>query len=465
MITGESIPVDKVKGDTVIGATINKSGTFLFEATKIGEETMLANIVRMVGEAQSSRAPIQRLADYVSYYFVPAVLMVSVATFVIWYVFGPQGSSFSFAFTNLIAVLIIACPCALGLATPTAIMVATGKGAENGILVKDAATLEIANKLKVVVFDKTGTLTRGKPVVTDIVPTQGKAGWEEILRIAGSLEKGSEHALAEAILEKARAEDLKLESVSNFNAIAGKGISGNYLGSETLLGNRKLLDDLKISFKHVEEELEKLENEGKTVVFVIKDKKILGLIAIADTLKDSAAVTVDWLKKQNLEAWMITGDNTRTAKAVSRRVGIENVLSEVLPEDKAQKVIDLKSSDKTVAFVGDGINDAPALAASDVGIAMGSGTDVAMESAGITLLSQDLGRVKSAIILSKKTLSVIKQNLFWAFGYNVVLIPVAMGILYPFTGWLLNPALAAFAMAASSISVVGNSLRLKTIKI
>lgn len=450
MVTGESIPVEKIKGDTVIGATLNKSGSFKFRATKVGSETMLARIVKMVAEAQSSRAPIQRLADLVSSYFVPIVLMLAVATFVVWFDF----STFTSAFTNMIAVLIIACPCALGLATPTAIMVGTGKGAERGILIKNAEALEIAHKVKTIIFDKTGTLTEGKPVVTDVV------GHKSTLQIAASLEQGSEHSLAEAIVSYAKEKAIAFRRVRMFQAIAGHGIEGSINGKKYYFGNRALMKREKIDIKKYEGQIAKLEEEGKTVMILARRHgEPLGLIAVADTLKKSAKETVAALNKKGIAVWMITGDNKRTAKAVSRLAGIKNIMAEVLPEDKAAKVRELKTS--TVAFVGDGINDAPALASADIGIAMGTGTDVAIESAGITLLNKDLRSVVSAIDLSKKTLTVIKQNLFWAFGYNTVLIPVAMGILYPFFGVLLNPALAAFAMAASSISVVGNSLRLK----
>ena len=471
MVTGESIPVDKTIGDTVIGATINKSGSFLFKATKVGTDTVLANIVRMVAEAQSTRAPIQRLADIVSSYFVPVVLMLAIVTFVLWYVFTPElAEGFSFAFTNMIAVLIIACPCALGLATPTAIMVGTGKGAEHGILIKNAETLEVANKIKVAIFDKTGTLTLGAPKVTDIIPTQNKLDWKEILYFAASLEVGSEHALGEAILDRAKFENITLSKIEGFKAIIGKGVEGSIKSEIILLGNRALMGEEDTDLSFVEKEVQKLESEGKTVIFLAKNNKIVGLIAIADTLKPSAGKLVEKLSGQGIEVWMVTGDNERTAKAIARQAGIEHVMAGVLPDEKAEKMKELKSKipnpkSQIIAFVGDGINDAPALAAADVGIAMGTGTDVAMESAGITLLNKDLLSVDAAISLSKKTLSVIKQNLVWAFGYNIVLIPVAMGILYPFFGWLLNPALAAFAMAASSISVVGNSLRLKSIKI
>lgn len=459
MVTGESIPVDKLMGDKVIGATINKSGSILFTATKVGEETVLSNIIKMVSEAQSSRAPIQRMADLVSSYFVPIVLMLASATFVFWYDFG----TFSQAFTNLIAVLIIACPCAMGLATPTAIMVGVGKGAEKGILVKNAESLEIGSKIDTIVFDKTGTLTQGKPTVNEIVAPKMNA--KEVLLLAATLEKGSEHSLAEAILSKAKEVNLKLGNLSNFVSHAGMGVSGLIDGKKVLLGNRKLMDQFNVILKQQEvlTKVEQMENEGKTVVFLVVENKLEALIAISDLPKDSAKRVLSKLKKESVEVWMITGDNTRTAKAVAKKLGIENVLSDVLPEQKASKVMELKKENK-VAFVGDGINDAPALAASDVGIAMGTGADVAMESSGITLLNTNLENVFNAFKLSKKTVEIIKQNLFWAFGYNVVLIPVAMGILYPFFGLLLNPALAAFAMAASSISVVTNSLRLRSMK-
>ena len=452
MVTGESIPVEKIKGDNVIGATINKSGSFVMRATKVGEYSVLSQIVKMVTEAQSSRAPIERLADKVSGIFVPFVLIIAVAVFVVWFDFG----KFNNAFTNMVAVLIIACPCALGLATPTAIMVSVGKGAQKGILIRDAQSLEIANEVKTIIFDKTGTLTEGKPEVTDIIPIKNST--QNLLAIAASLEKGSEHSLAEAILNKAKDENLTLREVRRFEAIHGKGIRGEVDGKEYFFGNRKLVGNIEDLGDYAED----LESEGKTVMFLSKAGRVLGLIAVADIPKESAKNAITSLMKNSIDIWMITGDNERTAKAVARRLGIKNVMSEVLPQQKAEKVNQLEG---VVAFIGDGINDAPALASADVGIAMGSGTDVAIESAGITLLNKDLRSVVSAIELSKKTMNTIKQNLFWAFGYNVILIPVAAGILYPFTGWLLNPALAAFAMAASSISVVGNSLRLKLAKI
>jgi len=487
MVTGESIPVDKTVGNSVIGATINKSGTFLFKATKIGSDTMLARVVKMVAEAQSSKAPIQRLADVVSSYFVPIVLILAVLTFVIWFDFSPISSeAFKHAFTNMVAVLIIACPCALGLATPTAIMVGTGKGAEHGILIKDAESLEIANKIKTIVFDKTGTLTEGKPTVTDVISSQKlNVKSQKLLQLAASLEQGSEHSLAETIIKKTHSLKLKTQKVTNFKAIHGMGIEGEIEGKKYIFGNRALMDKEKINYKNQESRIMNLEEEGKTVMLLALRQaqgKLLGIIAVADTLKASAKDAVAMLQKRKIDVWMVTGDNERTAKAIAREAGINNVLAGVLPNEKASKVNELRiknnvlsnwdnskfikhNTEPVIAFVGDGINDAPALAAADVGIAMGSGTDIAMESAGITLLNRDLNSVVSAIELSKKTLNVIKQNLFWAFGYNIVLIPVAMGVLYPFFGWLLNPAIAAFAMAASSISVVGNSLRLKSVRL
>ncbi len=454
MVTGESIPIEKVKGDAVIGATLNKNGSFIFKATKIGEGTMLSQIIRLVAAAQSSRAPIQRLADQVSAYFVPAVLMLSVLTFIIWFDFNTP----LHAFINMIAVLIIACPCAMGLATPTAIMVGTGKGAEKGILIKDAASLEVASKVKAVVFDKTGTLTKGTPQVTDVT------GDNKYLSIAASLEKGSEHPLAEAIVNYAKEKKQMLSGVEGFNARTGMGIEGKINGVTYFFGNRKLMNSQKINILSLEEKIQKLEKEGKTVMVLADSHKALAVIAVADVLKEGVEEVVSKLESQGRQVWMITGDNERTAHAIASEAGIKNILSDVLPQDKASKVGQLKSNAK-VAFVGDGVNDAPALAAADVGIAMGTGTDVAIEAAGITLLNKDIKSVLTAFNLSRATLNVIKENLFWAFGYNIILIPVAAGILYPFTGTLLNPALAAFAMAASSISVVTNSLRLKSVKI
>lgn len=472
MVTGESIPVEKGVEDKVIGSTLNKSGSFLFKATNVGSDTLLSNIIKMVSEAQSSRAPIQKLADVVSGYFVPIVIMLSIITFVVWYDFGPSGVSFGHAFTNMIAVLIIACPCALGLATPTAIMVGVGKGAEKGILIKDAESLEIAGKVNTILFDKTGTLTKGKPSVTNVLKDL-KAGPSEetILSIAAALEKGSEHPLGEAILKDRRVNIKKLKTVKDFISYPGLGIGGEVDGKKYFLGNRSLMKKNNIGFDtKMDKKLTELERDGKTCILLSDTDKLLGIIAVADTLKESAVKAVDDLTNKGMTIWMVTGDNETTAQAIAKTVKIKNVFAGVLPGDKAEKVKELKNTPQDigrkapiVAFVGDGVNDAPALATSDVGIAMGKGTDVAMESAGITLLNQDLRSVWQAIELSKRTLNIIKQNLFWAFGYNVILIPVAMGILYPFFGWLLNPELAAFSMAASSISVVANSLRLKRI--
>lgn len=472
MVTGESIPADKGVGDLVTGATMNKTGSFLFAATKVGDETMLAQIVRMVSEAQSSRAPIQRLADVVSSYFVPVVLMLAVATFVIWYAVGLPTQ----AFVNMIAVLIIACPCALGLATPTAIMVGTGRGAEKGILIKDAEALETAHKIRIAVFDKTGTLTRGEPKVTDIGFNDGIEAMDlskdEIASFAAALEAHSEHPLSKAIVEffsqsKNFNQNKKdSSSVKDFSAIEGFGVKGSVSGKSVVIGNKKLMEKEGVMrCAELDGKAESWAKEGKTLAYVAVDKKHVALLAIADTLKDDAKDMVADLTRMKIDVQMITGDNEPTARAIAKQAGITSVLASVLPQQKADKIKELREKSGTLAFVGDGINDAPALAAADVGIAMGTGTDVAIESAGITLLNKNLRSVVTAITLSRATLATIKQNLFWAFGYNVVLIPVAAGILYPITGWLLNPALAAFAMAASSISVVGNSLRLKGVRL
>jgi len=461
MVTGEAIPVEKKSGDSVIGSTINKNGSILIKAQKIGSDTMLARIIQMVSEAQSTQPAIQRLADTVSSYFVPIVLMVSVFTFVLWYLI----SGFGPAFSNLIAVLVIACPCALGLATPTAVMVGIGKAAEQGILIKDASVLETAFKTKYVMFDKTGTLTHGKPEVTDIIAI-GQLTEKGVLGFAASVEQVSEHPLAEAIVGKAKEEKLPLQKVTDFKAIPGKGVEGKVAGEMVILGNRMLFEHGIL--KDLEERIVELENQGKTVMILGESDgqtaRVNGLIAVSDTVKNSAADTITLLKRQKIESVMITGDNARTANAVANKLGIDTVYAQILPSEKAEKVNDLKKKGVT-AFVGDGINDAPALASADVGIAMGSGTDVARESAHMTLLNTDLKTVYKAISLSKSTIRIIRQNLIWAFGYNVILIPVAMGVLYPFFGKLLSPEIAAFAMAASSFSVVTNSLRLKKIKV
>ncbi len=481
MITGESIPVDKAKGDTVVGATMNKSGTFTYKATKVGSDTMLAQIIKLVEEAQGSKAPIQRVADLISSYFVPVVIMLAIATFVVWYVLGSP----LLGLLNMIAVLIIACPCAMGLATPTAVMVGTGIGAEHGILIKDAEALETAHKIKTVIFDKTGTLTLGKPSVTDVLPfhdsqfmvhskkftTNDERITNNILQVASSLEKGSEHSLAEAIVGEAEKRKLALDKVEGFRAIAGHGVEGVIRKQQVILGNRKLMEKERIDFSLARSlargGLAKLEGEGKTVMMLGVGGKLVGLIAVADTVKETAKEGVAALRKLGIEVAMITGDNQRTAKAIAEEVGIEKVFAEVLPDEK-EKILKQVQNDKgkkqIVAMVGDGINDAPALAAADIGIAMGTGTDVAIEAADITLINKDLRSVAQAINLSKKTMRTIKLNLFWAFGYNVILIPVAMGVLYPFFHILLNPIFASVAMATSSISVVSNSLLLKRYK-
>lgn len=462
MISGESIPTDKSKGDTVIGATINKSGTFTYKATKVGSDTMLSQIIKLVEEAQGSKAPIQKLADTVSSYFVPIVIMLAFATFGIWYIFGPD-PAFLYALLNTVAVLIIACPCAMGLATPTAIMVGTGIGAENGILIKDAESLETAHKVDTVIFDKTGTLTKGQPEVTDIIPFTGSKN--ELLTLAASLEKGSEHSLAESIVKAAEKQTIKLAAVTKFKAIPGHGVEGLVGKDQIYFGNLKLMTREKIAVEKQISMIEKLENEGKTVMMLAKKNQLLGLIAVADTLKESALAGVKTLQNKGIEVFMITGDNQRTAQAIAEKVGIKNILSEVLPDQKENEVRKIQNQGKIVAMVGDGINDAPALAAANVGIAMGSGTDIAIESANIILINKDIRSVVSSIELSKKTMQTIRLNLVWAFGYNIILIPVAMGILYPFMGLLMNPIFASVAMASSSISVVTNSLLLKRVKI
>jgi len=490
MVTGESLPVEKLIKDTVVGSTMNKTGSFLFRATKVGSETMLARIIKLVQEAQGSKAPIQRLADLVSSYFVPVVIMLSIATFVVWYAFGPTPVLLH-ALLNAIAVLIIACPCAMGLATPTAIMVGTGKGAEHGVLIKDATSLETAHKLNTIIFDKTGTLTKGKPEVTDIVSVIGlipslrataKQSTEiaasspdrdretprnddELLALAASIEKGSEHSLAEAIVKAAEEKKLVINKVTGFQAIAGHGVEGIVDGKKILFGNKRLMDREGINIQNSVDTISALENGGKTVMMLGGDNKLIGLIAVADVVKESAIEGLKALQKLGIEVAMITGDNQRTANAIGKRLGITRILAEVLPDQKEAHVRKIQAEGKVVAMVGDGINDAPALAAADVGIAMGSGTDVAIEAADITLINKDLRSVAMAILLSKQTMRTIKQNLFWAFGYNVILIPVAMGILYPFFGILLNPILASVAMASSSVSVVTNSLLLKRKKL
>ena len=452
MITGESIPVEKKVGDEIIGATINQTGLLKFEAEKVGKDTTLAAIIKLVEEAQGSKAPIQKLADLVSAYFVPGAISIAVLSFLIWYFIG---HSLTLGLLNAVAVLIIACPCALGLATPTAIMVGVGKGAESGILIKGGEALEKAHKLTTIIFDKTGTLTKGEPKVVNII------GKEEVLKYAAITEKGSEHPIGQAIIKEAEKRKIKIEKAKDYQTIPGKGIITKYNQKEILVGNRLLLREKKINIKNLKKELEKLEEEGKTTVIVCLDKKPIGLVAVADTLKEFSKEAVERLKKMRKEIIMITGDNQRTARAIGKQVGIEKVLAQVLPPDKAGEVEKLQKEGKVVAFVGDGINDAPALAQSDLGIAIGSGTDVALETGEIVLIKDDLRDVVKAIELSRYTFKKIKQNLFWAFFYNSLGIPIAAGILYPFFGFLLNPMIAAGAMAFSSISVVSNSLLMR----
>ncbi|GIX47182.1 MAG: haloacid dehalogenase [Candidatus Tectimicrobiota bacterium] len=459
MLTGESLPVDKGPGDEVFGATLNKTGSFTLRATRVGKETVLAQIIKLVEEAQGSKAPIQRLADYVASIFVPAVLAIAVVTFGVWALFGPP-PALTFALLNFVAVLIIACPCALGLATPTAIMVGTGKGAEHGVLFRNAASLERAHKLQAIIFDKTGTLTQGKPALTDVVPHNGFTA-EEVLRLAAAAERGSEHPLGEAVVEAAKAQGLALAEAQDFAALPGQGLRARVDAHTVLVGSERLLREAQVPLGKLEEAAQRLAEEGKTPVYVAVDGRAAGLLAIADTLKPYAREAVRALRAMGLEVLMLTGDNRRTAEAIGRQLGLDRVLAEVLPQDKTNQVKRLQAEGKLVGMVGDGINDAPALAQADVGIAIGTGTDIAMEAADITLVSGDVRGVVTAMQLSRRTMRVIKQNLFWAFIYNILGIPIAAGVLYPVAGLLLNPAIAAAAMAMSSVSVVSNSLRLR----
>jgi Cu+-exporting ATPase len=459
MLTGEPVPVEKGPGDAVIGATLNKTGSFVFQATKVGQDTTLAQIVRLVEAAQGSKAPMQRLADTISGYFVPVVLALAALTFVGWLLVGPE-PRLSWALQAAIAVLIIACPCALGLATPTAIMVGTGKAAEHGILIRGGEALEQARRIDTIVLDKTGTLTRGKPTVTGVVGV-GRVAEAELLRLAAAAEVGSEHPLGEAIVGRARELDLVLPTAESFQSITGKGIQARVDGRDLLLGNRALLEGAGVHLNGLVEQAQGLAQEGATPTYVALDGQAAGLIAVADTLKPESRQAVEQLQALGLEVWMLTGDNAVTAQAIAREVGIEHVLADVLPEQKSEQVKALQAQGKTVAMVGDGINDAPALAQADLGIAIGTGTDVAMAASDVTLIGGDLRTIVTAIALSRKTVGAIKQGLFWAFGYNVLLIPVAMGALYPLFGVLLNPVLAAAAMAMSSVSVVTNALRLR----
>ncbi|MCO4254463.1 heavy metal translocating P-type ATPase [Pseudarthrobacter cellobiosi] len=460
MVTGESIPVTKQAGDTVIGATVNGTGAFTMRATRVGADTALAQIIKLVQEAQSSKAPIQRLADAVSGYFVPAVVFIAIATFVLWFT---AGDSLSLAVVAGVSVLIIACPCALGLATPLSIMVASGKGASLGVLVKSAAALETVHKLHTVVLDKTGTLTRGKPALTDIAPADGYDS-TELLRLAGAAEADSEHPLAAAIINGAREQGTELPSATAFDSITGKGIRATVENHEVLIGNVSLLSDAGISTSELQADAERLARDGKTAVYVAIDSRPAGVLAVADTLKPDSADAVADLRRRGLEVVMITGDNKATAEAIARQTGIDRVLADVLPRDKASEIRSLQDEGKLVAMVGDGINDAPALAQADVGIAIGTGTDVAIEAADVTLMSGELSGLTKTVALSRATMRNIRQNLVLAFGYNTAAIPLAAGLLYPWTGALLSPMVAGAAMALSSISVVVNSSRLNAFK-
>ncbi len=460
MITGESIPVEKNVGDKVVGATINKTGSFKFRAEKIGADTVLSQIVKLVEEAQASKAPIQEIADKVSAIFVPTVLIIAIIASLAWLFVG-QG--FLFVLTIFITVLIIACPCAMGLATPTAVMVGTGLGAENGILIKSAAALQTAQEINTVVFDKTGTITKGKPQVTDVIAQQGFTE-KQVLQFAAIAEKRSEHPLGESIVEGAKARKIAVPEASSFNSITGKGVQAKFKGKEIVLGNRALMRDKKLAVSGLEQALVRLESEGKTAMIVAFGGKVAGIVAVADTLKDYSKEAVAELHRMGKQVAMITGDNRRTGEAIAKQVGIDQVLAEVLPEDKANEVKKLQEEGKKVAMVGDGINDAPALAQSDIGIALRTGTDVAIESGNIVLIKDDLRDVVVAMELSGYAMNKIKQNFFWAFIYNIVGIPIAAGVLFPFTGWLLSPVFAGTAMAFSSVSVVTNSLLMKRFK-
>jgi Cu+-exporting ATPase len=478
MITGESIPVTKRAGDEIIGATMNTSGSFRFTATKVGEETALHQIMRMVEEAQGSKAPIQRLADRISAVFVPAVIGVAAVTFLIWFLFGPE-PALTFALLNTVAVLIIACPCAMGLATPTSIMVGTGKGAESGILIKGGEALEGAHKLETVVLDKTGTLTRGLPALTDLVVGAGIDD-VELLRFVASAERASEHPLGEAIVRGAKKRGLSLGEAEGFEAVSGGGVRARVEGREVLVGSHRFLSESGVSEDGLLPKGEELAREGKTPVFVAVDGEPAGLVGVADVVREESWEAIERLHSLGLEVAMLTGDNRRTAEAIARQLGVDRVVAEVRPEDKANEIRGLQAEGKKVGMVGDGINDAPALAQADVGIAIGTGTDVAMEAADLTLISGDVRGVARAINLSKATVRNIKQNLFWAFAYNVALIPVAAGVLYPLFSdgsvpeilrpvlgeyGFLNPVLAAAAMALSSVTVVSNALRLRGVKL
>ncbi|MGH2554576.1 MAG: heavy metal translocating P-type ATPase, partial [Actinomycetota bacterium] len=462
MVTGESIPVEKGPGDPVVGATVNQTGSFRFRATAVGSDTVLAQIVRLVREAQASKAPIQRLADRVAGYFVPAVIFIAIATFVVWFDLGPQ-PTLTLGLVNAVSVLIIACPCALGLATPLSIMVGTGKGAQNGVLIRSAEALETAHRVGTVVLDKTGTVTKGEPSLTDVVPA-GDYSEQELLRLAASAERVSEHPLGEAVVRGADARGIALEQPEGFDSVTGRGVRATVGGRTVLVGSRGLLQEAGMDTASLEDVAARLERDGKTAIFAAVDGVPAGVVAVADTAKDDAARSVQTLRERGLQVVMITGDNRRTAEAIARQVGVERVLAEVLPQDKAHEIRRLQGEGRLVAMVGDGINDAPALAQADVGMAIGTGTDVAIEAADVTLISGELRGVASSVDLSRATMRNIKQNLFFAFVYNAAGIPIAAGLLYPLIGLVLNPIIAAAAMALSSLSVVTNANRLRTFR-
>jgi Cu+-exporting ATPase len=463
MVTGESMPVTKEVGDRVVAGALNKTGSFIMRADKVGADTLLAQIVQMVAQAQRSRAPIQRLADTVSGWFVPAVIAIALLAALVWGLVGPE-PRLSYALVAAVSVLIIACPCALGLATPISIMVGVGRGAQAGVLIKNAEALERFEKVDTLILDKTGTLTEGRPSVTAILPTQG-FDEADILRLAASLERGSEHPLADAILRAAKDRDLTLSEAADFDSPVGRGVRGTVEGRPVALGNTRYLGELSIDVSALEPQADGLRQDGATAIFVAVDGKAAGVIGIADPIKATTPDAIRALKAAGLRLVMMTGDNRTTAEAVARRLGIDEVQAEVLPQDKASVVQQLRSQGRVVAMAGDGVNDAPALAAADVGVAMGAGSDVAIESAGVTLLGGDLQGIVRARHLSRAVMRNIRQNLVFAFGYNALGIPVAAGLLYPVFGWLLSPALAALAMALSSVSVIGNALRLRAVKL
>ncbi len=463
MITGEPVPVEKTAGDRVTGGTINKNGSLVIKAEKVGADTVLSQIVELVAKAQRSRAPIQGLADRVAYYFVPAVVLVAIAAFIVWALFGPEPSMI-FAIVSAVSVLIIACPCALGLATPMSIMTATGRGAHAGVLIKDAEALERFAGVDTLIVDKTGTLTEGKPVLTDVIATNGFTE-DELLALAATLEKGSEHPLADAIVEGAKARGVKLLEARDFEAVTGKGVRGTVAGKHVVLGNAAMLDEIKVNAGELSTKADALRAEGKTAMFVAVDGKLAGIVAVADPIKTTTVEAIKALHESGLKIIMATGDNERTAKTVAAQLGIDEIRADILPEGKKALVDELRAKGAKIAMAGDGVNDAPALAAADVGIAMGTGADVAVESAGITLVKGDLNGIVRARTLAQATIRNIKQNLFFAFIYNLLGVPVAAGVLYPIFGMLLSPMLAAAAMSLSSVSVIANALRLRTLKL